>query len=116
MAMVDDPSRLPRAPVTVAVPAPQAGYVARIDAKEIGLACVDLGGGRRRKGDSIDPRVGVMVQAKVGDRVAGGEPLAAVYAADEQSATAAVKRIQAVYRFSASAVSPLPMILDRVTE
>lgn len=116
VAMVDDPSRLPGAPVTVAVPAPQSGYVARIDAKEIGLACVDLGGGRRKKDDSIDARVGVLVQAKVGDRVAGAEPLAVVHAADEQSAAVAAKRIQAAYTFSASAVPPLSMILDRISE
>jgi pyrimidine-nucleoside phosphorylase len=116
VTMVDDPSRLPAAPVTVAVPAPQGGYIAAIDAKEIGLACVDLGGGRRKKGDSIDARVGVIVQAKVGARVADGEPLVAVHAADEQSASAVVKRIQTAYTFSADAIPPLPMILDRVTE
>jgi pyrimidine-nucleoside phosphorylase len=115
-SMVDDPSRLPRAPVIVAVPAPQAGYVARIDAKEIGLACVDLGGGRRKKGDSIDPRVGVIVHAKVGDHTIAGEPLAVVHAADQQSADAEVRRVQAAYTLSAAPVSPLPMILDRVTE
>jgi pyrimidine-nucleoside phosphorylase len=116
VALVDDPSRLPHAPVIVAVPAPQAGYVARIDAKEIGLTCVDLGGGRRKKGDAIDARVGVMLQAKVGDRVAAGDPLAEVHAAGEQAAAVAVKRVQTAYTFSAGAVSPLPMILDRVTE
>jgi pyrimidine-nucleoside phosphorylase len=116
VAMVDDPSRLPRAPVTVAAPARQAGYVARIDAKEIGLACVDLGGGRRKKGDSIDARVGVIVQAKVGDRIVAGEPLAVIHAADPLSANTAVKRLQAAYTFSAASVSPLPMILDRIAE
>jgi pyrimidine-nucleoside phosphorylase len=62
------PERLPAAPVQVAVPAPAGGYVHAIDARAVGLVTVDLGGGRLKKGDPVDPAVGVMLQAKSGRR------------------------------------------------
>lgn len=112
--MVDDPARLPTAPVVLPVVAPQRGYVKAIDAREIGLAAVDLGGGRHKKGDPIDFRVGVMVQAKVGDQVQQGDPLAFVHAATPAAGALAQERVQAAYTFSGRAVKPLPIIYDRI--
>ena len=61
-----------------------------------------LGGGRQQKGDPIDRRVGVILEAKVGARVQPGDPLCTVHAADEASARAAVTRLQAAYTVVAS--------------
>lgn len=114
--VVDDPALLPAAPVLVAVPAPAAGYVQAIDARAIGLATVALGGGRQKKGDPIDPRVGVMVHAKVGSRVAAGEPLCTIHAADEASAAAAADAVLSAYTLAAEPVGWLPILLDRIVE
>ena len=111
---VDEPERLPAAPVVRPVPAPAAGSVARIDAREVGLVTVDLGGGRHKKGDPIDHRVGVVVRAKVGSRVEKGEPLCFVHAADEAGAGWAVLRLQAAFILQEGDVAALPVILDRV--
>ena len=111
---VDDPHRLPSAPVILAVPATQTGYVQSLIASEVGLACVDLGGGRHKKGEAIDHRVGVIVQAKVGDRVQPGEALCLIHAADQSSAEAARQRIFNAYRFSEQPVPPLPVLYERV--
>nr|HMN27734.1 pyrimidine-nucleoside phosphorylase [Caldilineaceae bacterium] len=111
---VDDPHRLPSAPVILAVPATQTGYVQSLIASEVGLACVDLGGGRHKKGEAIDHRVGVVVQAKVGDRVQPGEALCLIHAADQSSAEAARQRIFNAYRFSEQPVPPLPVLYERV--
>ncbi len=61
----------------------RAGYVARADAREIGFTVVDLGGGRARKGDPVDPAVGVVLLKKIGERVQAGEPLALVHAREQ---------------------------------
>ncbi len=119
-AQIDDPGRLPSAPVVVAVPAPADGIVAAIDAREVGLAVVALGGGRRAKGDPIDHRVGVLCEAKVGDRVAAGAPLAQIHAADEAGAQTALERVRAAYTVSAGptrdAVQGKPsIVLDRIS-
>ena len=57
-AVVDDPTRLPAAPVQLPVLATADGYVQHIEAREVGLTLVALGGGRQQKGDAIDRRVG----------------------------------------------------------
>ena len=76
--VLHDPSLLPRAGHEEVVTAPRDGYVARIDAFDIGTAALRLGGGRERKEDAIDPAVGLSVEVKVGDRVETGQPLAVV--------------------------------------
>ncbi len=111
---VDQPEKLPAAPVQLAVPAAQAGYVASINAREVGLAVVELGGGRQKKGDPIDYRVGAILHAKVGTRVQTGNPLCMVYAADQASGEQAVKRIQAAYAFTEQPVERLPILYDRM--
>jgi thymidine phosphorylase len=90
-------ARLPAAPVVRPAPAPRAGIVAALDVKALGLAIVELGGGRRRGGDAVDPRVGLAAVRAPGDRVAAGEPLALVHAADEAAAAAAVRAVQAAF-------------------
>ena len=112
---VDDPTRLPAAPVQLPVLATASGFVQHIEAREVGLTLVALGGGRQQKGDAIDRRVGVMLHAKVGTRIQPGDLLCTVHAADEVSAQAAVTRLQAAYTISAELVAPLPILLDRIT-
>jgi len=113
-SQVDDPARLPQAPVLLDVAAPVAGYVQHVDAQRVGLASVALGGGRQRKGDPIDPRVGVMLAAKVGTQVHAGAPLCTIHAADAASAHAVVDQLQAAFTIGAQPVAPLPIVLDRI--
>ncbi len=112
--MVDDPQRLPQAPVIVDVPAPQAGTVQRIDARAIGYLAMALGGGRQKKGDAIDHRVGLLSVAKVGDQVAAGDPLCIIHAASEADVADAQTHALAAYTISDAPTEPLPMIYERI--
>ncbi len=89
---------LPQAPVTRAVTAAEAGFVASIDVRSLGLAVVELGGGRARAGDAIDPAVGLTDLAGLGARVERGARLARVSARNETSAEQAAARVAAAYR------------------
>src|SRR5256886_17335702 len=68
---------LPVAPVQVAVKAESDGHVEAIDALEVGLAAIELGAGRIRKEDKVDPAAGVVVESPAGSRGAPGGPLVA---------------------------------------
>lgn len=114
VTMVDRPEQLPQAPVKLPVLSPTAGYVTRIDAREVGLTCVDLGGGRRKKGDPIDHRVGILVQAKVGDQVDSNALLGTIHAATITDAERAAQRFTAAYQLGAVPIPPLPIIYDRI--
>jgi pyrimidine-nucleoside phosphorylase len=111
---VDDPARLPTAPVQITIPSATGGTVQRVDARGLGLAAVDLGGGRQKKGDPIDHRVGLVVHAKVGDRLEPGAPLCTIHAADEAAAAALGPRVEAAFRVVDAPVKPLPVIYTRV--
>jgi pyrimidine-nucleoside phosphorylase len=109
VAFVEHPERLPLARLIEEVPAPHSGYLARVDAREIGLSSVDLGAGRAQKEDAIDHAVGLMIYHKVGDRVKKGEPLFAVHANSAESLAAARQRVLAAHRFTPKRVKPLPL-------
>lgn len=83
-SVLGEPPRMATAAVIEPVPAPHSGRVAGIDAREIGLAAVDLGAGRERKGEPIDHAVGIVLEAKVGDQVTAGDTLLTVHASDKE--------------------------------
>src|SRR5260370_29759098 len=71
---------LPVAVVQRPLLASSAGYVESIDALEVGLACLELGAGRARKEDKVDPAAGLEIEAPVGARCDLGDPLVTVHA------------------------------------
>lgn len=107
---VYDTSLLPEAPVKLAVPSPHEGYVNRIHAEEVGLVSMRLGGGRATKEDKIDLSVGVVLEKKVGDPVAAGEPLAMIHAPSPEKAGQAVKELAACYEIGPGRPAPRPFI------
>jgi len=110
VGVVDDDTRLPAASLVHTVPAPRSGYVAAIDAREVGLTAVDLGAGRQFKGQAIDHGVGIVLSSKVGDEVAAGEPLCTIHARDEAGSRAAEARLLKAYRWAEEPVEPPPLV------
>jgi pyrimidine-nucleoside phosphorylase len=114
LGVVDDPDQLPSARFVRDLPAPRSGYVAGLNAREIGLTSMLLGGGRAKKGDTIDHAVGVVLQAKVGDQVEKGEPLLTIHANDEGKLSGARQRLLAAYDWSDEPVEAPPLIHEIV--
>ena len=110
--IVDDVSLLPQAPIVSELPAAARGFVTAIDAREIGLLVGALGAGRERKGDPVDPAVGVVLDVKVGDRIMAGQPLATVYARNDASLAAAQARLVSAIRIGSERVEPPPTIYE----
>jgi thymidine phosphorylase len=108
------PTYLAEAPVVRAIAATEAGVVTAIDTRLIGLAVVELGGGRVRAADPIDPAVGFTDLAGFGAPIAAGTPLAVVHAADEAAASRAEERIRAAYRLGPAAPQPHPLVAARL--
>ena len=107
-------SGLPVAPVEVPVPSVADGWVEGIDALAVGLACLELGAGRVRKEDKIDPAAGVIIQAPVGALIHSGEPLATIHARSDEVARSAIERLQQAWRVVPHEVFKLRHVLARV--
>jgi len=113
---IDDPSLLPKAQIVETVTAAQSGYVEQLNALDVGMASIDLGAGRERKGDPIDYAVGVIVHKKVGDSVSKGEPMFTLHANDRGRLEAAKRRLAQTVVYSDQLTLPLPTFYDIITQ
>ncbi|WP_374630260.1 thymidine phosphorylase [Pannonibacter indicus] len=106
---------LAKAPVIAPVYAKEPGIVTGVDARAIGVAVVELGGGRRIAADVIDPSVGFTELAGIGHRVDADAPLAIVHAATEDAARRATEALNAAYRTGdAASVEDHPIVAARI--
>ncbi|WP_023849966.1 thymidine phosphorylase [Ponticoccus alexandrii] len=105
---------LPEAPVIQEVAAQADGVVSAIDGEALGLAVVDLGGGRRVESDRVDPAVGLDQVVRLGERVRKGQPLARIHAAREEQAETAARAVRAAVTLG-EAPTERPLVLERVS-
>ena len=105
---------LPVAPVQEPLRARGGGHVESIDALEVGLSCLELGAGRARKEDRVDPGAGLVIAAQVGATVKAGDVLAVVHARSEELVQRVAPRLQKAWRLSDHEVRRPPHVLARV--
>lgn len=112
--VVDDLESLPKARQVFQIEAEQTGWVSAVDAKEIGESSVILGAGRIKKGDPIDPAVGIMVKAKIGDKVEKGQVVFEVHVNNEARYHEAMVKIKKALFISQRPVEVPPYFLGVV--
>ena len=112
--VVDDLESLPKAGQVFQIEAEQTGWVSAVDAKEIGESSVILGAGRIKKGDPIDPAVGIMVKAKIGDKVEKGQVVFEVHVNNEARYHEAMVKIKKALIISQRPVEVPPYFLGVV--
>ncbi len=110
----DDPDRLPKAKSIREIKAEHSGVVVALDAEQVGLAAVELGAGRARKEDKVDPAAGLYLRKKVGDPVRAGEVFAELHGADEARLDAGEKRMRAAITLGERAPEKAKLVLERV--
>ena len=107
----------PRAALDIAgesvVEADHDGYVSAMETAQIGQVIIELGGGRRRKEDTIDPSVGIRMLVRLGDHVHVGQPLVRVYSRDG-SAESARTLLLAAIRITDRSPPATPLIPERI--
>lgn len=106
----EDLSLLPQAPIIEAIPAPRSGFVTGIHAQKIGFAATALGAGRKRKGDAINPAVGIVMEHRVGSPIRKGEPLAFLHVADRATIGEAKELILNAIQIGDEQVEPRALI------
>ena len=106
-------THLPKARVVGEVPAPSTGYVAAIDGEALGLCVVEMGGGRQKEIDKINPAVGISDVINLGDKVEAGQPLATIHAATDDSAERAARRVLDAIKLGA-APKAVPLVHERI--
>ncbi|MBS0537448.1 MAG: thymidine phosphorylase [Proteobacteria bacterium] len=107
-------SYLAHAPVIRACTAERSGHVTGMNARQVGIAVVALGGGRRHADDAIDTSVGLVEMVDVGARVRAGEPLCIVHAASEAEADEAIALVRAAVHIGDASPAGRPVVIERI--
>jgi pyrimidine-nucleoside phosphorylase len=112
--VIDEYGLMPHAPAEHIINADIDGFVTDLDAGSIGRAVVMLGGGRDKVDDEIDPAVGIMIPATVGDAVRAGDPVVRVQYRSKARLEDALPLLMEAVRIGASPRPMAPLIIDEV--
>jgi len=110
--VADDMALLPRSAHERSVRVDETGYVARLDAEAIGRAAMELGAGRRRAQDVLDPGAGVVCEVRVGEQLDAGDVAFVMYASTEALLDAGEERLRHAVHVSPEPVTPPRLLRD----
>ena len=97
------------------IQAPRSGFVAEINAEKVARVALKLGAGREKAGDAIDPRAGITLAVRMGERVATGAPLATLETSSgPDGLESAASELLKAFSFSQEPVAVKPLILARI--
>lgn len=113
-ACIDQPECLPQAPVQMVFAASEPGWIQQMHTDQIGRIALALGAGRVRKGDDIDPAVGLDFHCKTGARVETGDPICTIHARTDRTAEDARQALAAAIRIGPHQTEALAVILERI--
>ena len=111
ISYIDNPKLFKKAKYILPVVSEKAGYIKRLDAKNVGEISVNLGAGRIKKEDEIDGAVGIILEKKIGDKVEAGDILGYIHANDDTKGKCAVSDLLACYEISSELVQKPQCIL-----
>lgn len=110
-----DTSKLPTAKHTTVLEAWEGGHINRIQAESVGIAAMELGAGRRRKEDTVDPAVGLVMNAKRGDKVEPGQPVVTIHYNDDRELDKVKTMLREAIVIGEAPTDVPPLILDRLS-
>jgi thymidine phosphorylase len=106
-------NHLETAPLVVECKADRAGFVTEYDTRGVGLAVVELGGGRVRPSDPVDHAVGLSGLLPIGTRVEKGAPVAMIHARNADQVERVGEQLREAIRISDSEPPAAPVIIGR---
>lgn len=96
------------------IKATQDGFIYKMNAESIGIACSKLGAGREKKDDSIDFAAGIRLYKKTGDAAKKGDVIAEMYASDEEKFQSAEETFLSAVEYSLTKPKESTLIIGRV--
>jgi pyrimidine-nucleoside phosphorylase len=90
------------------------GFIGPINAEQIGMALIELGGGRKKTSDTIDPSVGFSFEKQPGDSVKKDETIAIIFAKDSKSGERAKAMLEAAISIQNDEFTKPKLIRSRI--
>ena len=107
-------SHLPTAPVIRDFAAWESGWITAFNGEEMGLAVIEMGGGRQVESDVIDPATGLSDVLELGAQVQAGDPILRIHARSEEEADKVEEMLRGAVAIGDSAPKETPLILERI--
>jgi pyrimidine-nucleoside phosphorylase len=114
VSSIENLERYPLSKHTIEVGTIEEGYLAEVDSVELGLTSILLGAGRAVIEDRIDPKAGMILKKKIGDRVLSGDVLAVFQTDRGHILEEARERIRAAFKIQSVPPRQKPLILSYV--
>ncbi len=93
ISFIQEPKKYPESKYHKKIIVTKSGFINQINTYEIGIAALDLGAGRMNKEDAIDPKAGIILHKKVGDKINKGEIIAEIFTDKNSSINFAEEKI-----------------------
>jgi pyrimidine-nucleoside phosphorylase len=111
-----DPADHHKPTATRTLTAPQSGYLATMDCKQVGWAVQRLGAGRAKPGDPVSAHAGIEMHAKLGDQLKQGQPLVTLFSEDESLLAEPEAMLRETLQLSATPPTLQPLIREIITK
>ncbi|OGU57355.1 MAG: thymidine phosphorylase [Ignavibacteria bacterium RBG_13_36_8] len=112
ISYIQVPEKYPKTKYCLEVMADKTGYVKAIDNYEIGMASLELGAGRMKKEDVIDPAAGIVFKPKIGNKIKKGDVIATLYTNSNENLYEAKNKVLSALKYSAEKVPALKLIKE----
>lgn len=100
ISYIKNPDRYPKSKYHKKIKMLNDGYLSFVDTYEIGMAAIDLGAGRLKKEDKIDPKAGIIFNYKLGDKLNKADVIAEIFSDSIEKINLAEKRILKAIKLS----------------
>jgi len=114
ISFLEKPEKYAAAKHKSVLPASKSGFITKINTYEVGMVSVGLGAGRLRSSDSIDPRAGIVMFKKLGDRVSAGDGLLEIHCDRSQMMERPLHRLTNAIQIGEKPVKPPPLLLKEI--
>ena len=113
VSYIENLDKYPKSKVVEMVYFNKSGYIKEINTFGLGMAALELGAGRLRKEDKIEPKAGIIFYPKIGDKIKAGDLIAEIRCESPQKADLAKERLYNIVKTSASKVSR-PKLIKKI--
>ena len=110
-----NPSKYPKSKFSEKIILNKSGYVKSIDNYEIGMAALELGAGRMKTEDKIEPKAGVIFNVKIGDRITKNSVVAELFTDDKTKIDGAKRRIENAIKLSKDKINKVKLIKAQIS-
>jgi pyrimidine-nucleoside phosphorylase len=110
VSYIENLDKYPKSKVIEKVYSNKSGYIKEINTFRLGMAALDLGAGRMKKEDKIEPKAGIIFYPKIGDKINAGDLIAEIRCESEKNAKPVKQKLNNILEFSESKVSKPELI------